>query len=456
MENYTRNHLFISYAEEDAELATWLTLKLTTMGYAVWFDKIKNLGGESYPTDIDDAIKNRTFRFIALLSHHSNNKPNPIKERTLAANISKERKEDFIIPINADGIKPAELNWMISDITHIPFYKGWAAGLDQLLKKLKSINTPIVLENGKEIAASEFLHNDFVNEAEEVIQINCLQITKIPNRIRRYSTPRRIIRHERDMINARWAFFGLDTGTMLSFCSPPSEIKDAFGLELVEEIEYASLKDVNNIAIEYIISNLLLKSLYVHSYKKGLRSAETQDFSNYKQKWIYFPKGLLEEDKIYFNGYRGNKTWIQVCGGRMVHRMNSIDKYMFYLSPRFKIRKDLTGTPAVSLTLHLYLTDENGMQLKRHSANARRKRICKNWWNHEWFNRYLAVLSFLSDGKTEIVIGEKPEEQIIIATNFVGINAPYGVDDDSVRKYREEFRRLRITHSNESSGDGDD
>jgi hypothetical protein len=73
-----RDHLFISYAGDDGQLAEWLTLKLTREGYAVWCNRVKLLGGESYPRDIDDAIKNRTFRLIALLSRASLSKPNPL------------------------------------------------------------------------------------------------------------------------------------------------------------------------------------------------------------------------------------------------------------------------------------------------------------------------------------------------------------------------------------------
>src|SRR3989442_1007328 len=57
-----RDHLFISYATEDAALAEWLTLKLTAGGYRVWCDRVKLLGGESYPRNIDAAIEKRTFR----------------------------------------------------------------------------------------------------------------------------------------------------------------------------------------------------------------------------------------------------------------------------------------------------------------------------------------------------------------------------------------------------------
>ena len=96
VENDSRDHLFISYATEDADLTKWLALKLTSEGYAVWCDMLKLRGGESYPKNIDEAIKNRTFRFIALLSRASLSKPNPLKERTLALNIARKRNEDLL------------------------------------------------------------------------------------------------------------------------------------------------------------------------------------------------------------------------------------------------------------------------------------------------------------------------------------------------------------------------
>ena len=84
-----RDHLFLSYAGEDGALAEWLTLKLVSEGYRVWCDRVKLLGGESYPKDISTAIRERTFRFVPLLSHYSIAKENPLKERTLAHAVSR-------------------------------------------------------------------------------------------------------------------------------------------------------------------------------------------------------------------------------------------------------------------------------------------------------------------------------------------------------------------------------
>jgi hypothetical protein len=78
-----------------------------------WIDQFKLLGGASWPLDIDDAIKNRTFRMLGLLSHHSISKPNPLKERTLALNIAKAPdRKGFLVPLNVDGLSATDLDWL--------------------------------------------------------------------------------------------------------------------------------------------------------------------------------------------------------------------------------------------------------------------------------------------------------------------------------------------------------
>jgi hypothetical protein len=131
-------HLFVGYANEDAVVARWLTLRLASEGYHIWCDQIKLLGGESYPRDIRKAIRESTFRFIALISKYSIDKDHPLEERTLAKNVGIARKiDDFVIPLNLDGSRAEDLDLLTTDITYIPFNKGWAGGLAQLLTKTR-------------------------------------------------------------------------------------------------------------------------------------------------------------------------------------------------------------------------------------------------------------------------------------------------------------------------------
>lgn len=147
-----RDHLFVSYAQENWALAEWLTLRLTAENYRVWCRSFQVLGGERYPQDIDDAIRNSTFRVIALLSRASMSDPHAIKERMLALHLARERNIDFLLLLNVDGLRFTECDWMTSDVTFLPFHEHWTTGFSQLLKKLRVIDTPRTLVNGRQIA----------------------------------------------------------------------------------------------------------------------------------------------------------------------------------------------------------------------------------------------------------------------------------------------------------------
>ena len=183
------DHLFISYATEDGELAEWLTLRLTTEGYKVWCDRVKLLGGESYPRDIDKAIKTQTFRMLALISKNSLTKENPLKERTLGHNISRQRKVDFVIPLLVDETRSDELDWMDSDLTYIPFRDSWAQGLIQLVKKLKSINTPNPLPNGAKLVSDWVAQQSSLPKTQERLWSNLFEIKAMPTTLYKTTVP---------------------------------------------------------------------------------------------------------------------------------------------------------------------------------------------------------------------------------------------------------------------------
>src|SRR5713226_3390059 len=198
------DHLFISYATEDWPFVEWLALRLSSEGYKVWCDRFKLLGGESYPKDIDDAIKTRTFRFLAVLSRHSLRKANPLKERTLALNLAKVRNENFVIPINLDGLSPGDLNWMVSDLTFISFHLSWAEGLAQLLKQLDESKAPRGFASGRSAAASWFEAKELIVQKEERLWSNVAEITELPKDIYRYEMEANISDEQRLELLSVW------------------------------------------------------------------------------------------------------------------------------------------------------------------------------------------------------------------------------------------------------------
>ncbi|MFQ5473893.1 MAG: toll/interleukin-1 receptor domain-containing protein, partial [Dehalococcoidia bacterium] len=222
----SRDLLFISYAWEDGAVAEWLTLKLTALGYRVWCDRFEMLGGEPWPADVDDAIRNHAFRLLHLVSKHSLHKPNPTKERELALALGRERGiPDFLIPLNLDGTKPSELPWRLIDVTYIPF-QDWGAGLQQLLKQLDRKGAPRSLgARGVAVAATAFLPVQAVCEEPEIVYSNCLPFVRVPKVVRRYQFSRPVYDSDSAILRDAWAFRLIDDRLALAFEPPPDEVR---------------------------------------------------------------------------------------------------------------------------------------------------------------------------------------------------------------------------------------
>jgi len=134
-----RDMLFISHANpEDNEFSQWLSLQLAKYGYPVWCDLTKLLGGEVFWTDIEQALRNKTAKFLYVLSRTSNAKDGPLNELQVAANIQRDNKlRDFVIPLLIDDLPHREIHIQLSRLTAVNFREGWAKGLQNLLRKLQ-------------------------------------------------------------------------------------------------------------------------------------------------------------------------------------------------------------------------------------------------------------------------------------------------------------------------------
>jgi hypothetical protein len=139
-----RDMLFLSHANpEDNEFARWLALQVAAMGYPVWCDLTKLLGGEDFWKHIEQAIRDRTVKFLYVVSRTSNEKLGPLQELTVAQNVARDNGlQDFIIPLLIDDLPHRETNIQLARLNSIPFKQGWAFGLKILLEKLEQDGVP--------------------------------------------------------------------------------------------------------------------------------------------------------------------------------------------------------------------------------------------------------------------------------------------------------------------------
>lgn len=416
-----RDHLFISYAGEDWPFAEWLTLRLTAEGYSVWCDRMKLLGGESYPNDIDEAIKSRTFRLLAVLSRNSVKKANPLKERTLALNLARERNENFLVPLNLDGLSPTDLGWMVSDLTFIPYHLSWADGLAQLLKLLEASDAPRTFTNGRSAAVDWFDAKGFIIPKEERLWSNVAEITELPTDIYRYEMEETISDEQRLELLRVWPHFA-EREVFWSFVYPSGELFGRYRLRERGKITDWKSARSRDVSVRQVAVRLFNQSLKSHCLARGLKS--TPDGS-----LCYFPGGLLPNNRLTFRSYNNATSWVRTAGVRNFKTLAGKESCRYHLAPDLRVWLDHEMGTLVQVRVRLFLRTLEGEPLEEKPALRRRKRICRAWWNYEWLSRTLAILQFLAGDGAAIQVGNAKGQRMVISKQPMAAAIESGLDE---------------------------
>lgn len=435
------SHLFISYAVEDAALARWLARKLAARGHPVWFDQMKLLGGEQWPQTIDDAIKSRTFRMLALISEHSLRKQKPTGERTLAQRIAEQRKiADFLIPLKVDG---SELDWLTTTVSYISFTRGWADGWRALLKKLDSISAPRLLAGAAPLAASSFPRGeDLVNTTGEQILTNIIRVKSFPNILRVFQVARSVEAEEWKKLEATWAFYEIAKDALVALTPPPPEFADRIK-PTPEQLLWAECDLFRNVRARDIAASLIMKAL-----SRRLTKAGCLEHPNPKLKETFFlPEAFVEGGKLSFRGFRGRKTWLLIRGRVTFRRVGGVRELNFHhFAFRLRLARGLDRAFYVQLTPTLVFFDEKGNAIVDKSVGSRRRRMTKMWYNDKWLNRVMAaefvLTSLPTAGADDLVL----EPGLVELTSPRGLNEailePEATSDDVVEGFAEQEMEL--------------
>jgi hypothetical protein len=423
-DNSQRNHLFVSFSPQDHALADWLTRRLTAEGYQVWCERFRLLGGENYPQNVDEAIREHAFRVIALYSRASLREPEVMRQRNLALAISEERHSDFLIPLNIDGVTPNLLDRVTASLNFIPFEINWATGLRQLLKKLESVGCPKVLTSGKRAAVEVYVENDVLLERTEYLVTNCLEVLQIPDTIRLFTPQIKIPGIEWNQLQLRWANRRVNPYAFLSFCHPPRVTVDQYKLKSTAMFAWRNVAEIEGINSRNLVAELIRQSLETRCQEKGLQYCP-------QTRWHYFPPGLTKNNRLPYKLPTGVRNHVGTGGKRKYWQPSGTSYYKYSLAPAFWVAQDLFDDFVVLIRLRVRLTDANGQLMSKPRAVSRRKRLCKDWWNDNWLTRTLAICQYVAGGD-KIVMGSRAEEQIVVSATPLVLNAPCGINESTL------------------------
>lgn len=410
-----RDHLFISYATENSALADWFARKLAAQGYAVWYDRFKLLGGEPWPQDIEVAIDQRTFRMLALISHASKDKRNPTGERKKGEAVGKrEGIADFVIPLNVD-LATSDVPWDLMGTQYIDFSHSWAKGLVGVLTKLDRLGAPKALTDGAALVHQTVVESSALRTRNETLISNCLQIRELPTEILKCVFVDELTTQDKDRLREHWPFRPLGDESVLALTEPPPQAIGSNRLDFIERIKWRSVEDVVGLKTRDAIVSLIHSSVDTHLRKTG--------FVRDDHGW-HVPHDFRPRSRLEFEYPQGGGSWVLGSGQRYFGRGKARKPYRYHLGANARVlRSNSIDDLALMVKLRVHITTTSGDDVGRRGRFARRKHLCKGWYNNEWMARTLALTQALwtEDGlicASGVIIDGWP----ILLTSPVGID----------------------------------
>lgn len=401
MTNPNPTNLFLSYAAEDLALARWLAQKLAARGHPVWFDKIKSLAGEPWPQTVDEVVKSRTFRMLAIISEHSLRKKKPALERMLAQRVIRQQNvPDFLIPLKLDNSQPDPLTDMTSAIS---FEDGWADGWKALLKQLDSIKAPRSLQNGAQLAGSSFPRgSDLISDTGERPFANIIRIKSFPNALRVFQAAHDMDSDEWEALGNAWTFYEISRDILVALIPPPPEFGDRVR-PTREMLHWVEPGAYHNVQIRDLAAALIVQALARRLIKAGCLRHPNPKF----KETFFLPETFDAGGQLAFMSFEGKKLRMPIrskAAFRRVGGMTEVDFCNFAF--RIRVARGLDKALFVQLTPTLVFFDERGKTFDEKSALSRLRRVTKTWGNEEWLNRAMAA------------------EQVLSSSAPVGVNDP--------------------------------
>jgi hypothetical protein len=326
-----RDKVFISHASpEDNEFTRWLALQLIREGYPVWCDLIKLKGGEDFWKNIQAAIRERTIKFLYVLSKTSNEKDGPLLELATARSVRQiGGLNDFVIPLSIDDLSPADYNIELQRLNSIVFTENWAKGLNTLMEKLEKDGVDKSSSLGAGVVASWWreqysAERGLVQRNEDLlsswfplvvrpqeIYYHQLWETSEPNEEADVEPPHPIYLHKSGFMSfaPREDFQDFQYKGASIVSTLGLRVKDL--LDGKHESEFMDTRTASNI-ITYLLEQSWRKEL-------GRRGLGAYELAN--KAWChYFTKGQLDNDQIKFTGVNGEKARRSMIGYRRFNK----------------------------------------------------------------------------------------------------------------------------------------
>jgi hypothetical protein len=406
-----RDMVFVSHANpEDNEFARWLALRLAAEGYPAWCDLTRLLGGEDFWQDAERAIRERTIKFLYVLSRASNRKEGPLSELRIASVVQRDgRLKDFIIPLRFDDLPYAEMNIEIVRRTAIDFASGWARGLQQLLEKLHEDSVPrdprFSVQSVAEWWSTHIRADEGLVKRPDIHITNWLPLHLRPDRlyVHTIDAPPLSI-HPFPLIDA--AYPAVVYKRSVITCAKWKEVASAAELQRTRAASQLSLT-----VAQFLHPQTAQWLGPVQSRRNLLFVLLRLAWERFASSRGLVPYGLANVRKAYcftfdvvglkpvlFRDPFGRERRRSLIGYGTVPRGDSSVRRYWHFG--VELRPLLSPQLSYGVRYHLAFSDD-GRTLwdNKQRAHRARRATGRDWWNADWRDRTLAAASWLAEGR---------------------------------------------------------
>lgn len=433
--------LFISHANpEDNEFVFWLEAQLTRLGYETWSD-ISELGpGEVFWDTIENTIRDKSVRFIAIVSRASIQKPGVLDEISLAVSIERTKRiPSFVIPLRLDDLPYGEFRANLARKNVIDFSNGWSTGLAQLVAALSKENVPRQRQfPGMSLGAWWAQRKPAslaVADTPEVLISNRFRVKALPQRLHCYS--------------------GSPIPESKRMSSPLVPLKRDLWISYYSDRELA-VRRISGLTYESTLSaddffkgtvpltsnmpegarrrfrhRLLNNHWEAYVCERGLKLYELTG----RRPTPFIPDGLLQNNTAYFvdvDGKKKRRLLVGYSAKRSVH---------WHLAPLGYF----STTDETSLNLKMRVVfSEDGQGVWPSVARMRtmRRAFCKNWWNDKWRSLQGAFMAWLSADANGINVYHGDSGSFVVDSLPVSFRSPCSIREELANDWESDTSTL--------------
>lgn len=399
-----RHIVFISHANpQDNDVALWLASRLAAVGYDVWSDETRLIGGEFFWDSIEEVIRNKAASVIVLLSKEGHEKSGVLDEVNIAIMTERSLGRDrFVIPIRLDDLSFSEIRANLARKNVIDANGRLAHAFRELLQVLEETNVTKRQADNVGALSNWYSDRSSTNAAIDqsnwdVLIENAIKIVEWPVALRRIGkTHKSIARPGR---NSKQPFIAASGPEGLYTFATASEIEAS-----------TSRSRKENRLVEAVVDGIFDGSMdnmfgctrrqVVRSMSAILRVAwdekcRTEGLMEYglasgNRCW-YFPDGFAPKNEVSFQGV-GDRQRRRALVGR------SEARGVFW---HFAVEASVNVlSSAIRLKPHVVFSEDGRTPIASASRqHSLRRSFCRSWWNDRWRDLLIAMLHRVSAGE---------------------------------------------------------